>query len=88
MTAPFDTHERRERRTNRPPVPPDYRSMLNDEQKNALRNVENFGWELAFVRRPMFQDPVFIVASPDRQQHAVLEPDGEINREPDILIRA
>jgi hypothetical protein len=87
MTVPFDTPVESERRSKMPPVPTDYQSLLNSEQQNALRNVEGFGWELAFVRRPLFQDPVFIVFSPDHQQHAVIEIDGEINRQPDIALR-
>lgn len=87
MSVPFDTASRNERRGRMPAIPPDYRAMLNDQQKIALRNVENFGWQLAFVRRPMFEDPVFVVTSPDRLCHAILEADGEVNRDPQIVIR-
>jgi len=87
MTVPFDTPVKDERRSKMQPIPPDYQSMLNAEQKHALRNVENFGWELAFVRRPLFQEPVFIIFSPDHHRYAVVEDDGEINRRPDIAVR-
>jgi hypothetical protein len=76
-----------ERRGKLPPVPTDYAAMLNAAQRLALRNVENFGWELAFVRRPLFAPALFVVASPDRSRHAILEPDGALNREPGLVIR-
>ena len=87
MTPPFDDAGTSERRGRMPSIPEDYRSMLNVEQQNALRNVENFGWEVAFVRRPMFQVPTVVVSSPDHQHYAVLEPDGEVNMHPEIVIR-
>lgn len=87
MSVPVGHAHSTERRSKVMPVPLDYQSMLNTEQKNALRNVENFGWELTFVRRPLFQDPMFIVFSPDHQQYAVLEDDGEINRHSDVVVR-
>ena len=76
-----------ERRGRMPAIPPNYRTMLNQDQKNALRNIENFGWQLAFVRRPSFETPVFVVSSPDHQRFAVLEGDGEVNMNPDLVLR-
>ena len=67
--------------------PPNIDSMLNQDQKNALRSIENFGWQLAFVRRPAFQTPMFVVKSPDDVRHAVLEEDGAINMHPSLVLR-
>lgn len=76
-----------ERRGHKAAIPPDLASILNQEQLNALHKVENFGWQLAFVRQPLFDTPISVIVSPDRQRYAVLELDGEINMEPDIVIR-
>ena len=49
--------------------------------------MENFGWTLAFVRQPLFETAIAVVVSPDRQRYAVLESDGELNMNPQIVIR-
>lgn len=82
-----DSSIRTERRGSRAPVPPNLKGILTEEQLLALNNVENFGWQLAFIRQPMFQQPIAVVVSPDHQRHAVLELDGQVNLNPDIVIR-
>lgn len=78
---------RTERRGNRAAVPGNLRMVLTPEQLTALHKIENFGWQLAFVRQPIFETPIAVVISPDRQRYAVLEPDGDVNMHPDIVIR-
>ena len=87
MSASFGNASNGERRGRTPPIPPGFEAMLNQDQKNALRNVENFGWQMAFVRRPLFDDPIFVVTSPDHQRYAILESSGEVNMEPEIVVR-
>lgn len=87
MSVTFESATPAERRGKMPPIPPDFESLLNQEQRNALRNIENFGWRLAFVRRPMFEAPLLVVASPDQQRYATLESDGEVNMEPQLILR-
>ncbi|MDT8385967.1 MAG: hypothetical protein RQ736_00530 [Thiogranum sp.] len=79
----------REKRTGeKPPVPDDLNKLLQPEQLSALRQIEGFGWQLKFVRRPLFQDPVAIVYSADGTKIGVLEEDGRLNMEPDIKVRS
>lgn len=61
--------------------------QLNDEQKATLRSLENFGWELKFVRRQPFQDPIPVVFDGDRKKFAVLTADGELDEAPGFDIR-
>jgi hypothetical protein len=82
-----DSSIRTERRGSRAPVPANLKALLSDEQLLALNNVENFGWQLAFIRQPMFEQAIAVVVSPDHQRHAVLEIDGEVNLNPEIIIR-
>lgn len=82
-----DSSIRTEHRGSRTPVPPNLKAVLTDEQLHALNNVENFGWQLAFIRQPMFQEPIAVVVSPDHQRHGVLELDGAVNLDSDIVIR-
>lgn len=60
---------------------------LNDSQLTTLRNIETFGWELKFIRRPLFQKPIPVVFDGSRQRFAVIEEDGTLNENPTISIR-
>ncbi len=60
---------------------------LNAEQLATLHSLESFGWELKFVRMPLFQEPVPVVFDGSRQKFAVLRPDGTLDENPGIDIR-
>jgi hypothetical protein len=60
---------------------------LNADQRMALVELEKFGWELKFIRRPMFQQPVPVVFDSDRQNYAVLNADGTLDENPGFDIR-
>ena len=60
---------------------------LNDSQLTTLRNIETFGWELKFIRRPLFQKPIPVVFDGSRQTFAIIEEDGSLNENPPIKIR-
>ena len=60
---------------------------LNDDQRLTLSELEGFGWELKFVRRPMFQETVPVVFDAERRNFAVIEPDGTLNEHPAVVIR-
>lgn len=76
-----------DRRGAQKAVPIDLGRYLNDLQLLALHSLENFGWHLWFVRRPLFMQPVVVVINPDSTQHAVLEDDGSVNLKPQMHIR-
>lgn len=87
MSVPREEVMRTERRGNKAALSTNVNAVLNQDQSVALRKIENFGWQLAFIRRPVFEQPVAVVVSPDRTRHAVLESDGELNMNPDIKLR-
>lgn len=77
----------RERRTT-PHVPPRHlRTQLTDRQQAALDTLEQFRWELRFVRRPLFSPPVPFVFHPDGRRYVVLEVDGTIVEEHGLRLR-
>ncbi len=49
---------------------------LSEAQSLALVGLEHFGWELKFIRRPLFQEPVAVVS--DGTSVAVLDRDGQL----------
>lgn len=77
----------RERRQYRAETGADLRAQLNEEQLLTLRDLERFGWELKFIRRPPFQDPIPVVFDADRKSFSVLKRDGTLENDPDIRIR-
>jgi hypothetical protein len=76
-----------EKRNGGMPVPENLKQYLSDEQLQKLRQIESFGWELKFVRRPLFQQPVAVVISPGSNQIGILEPDGRLNLQHDVELR-
>ena len=69
------------------PIPSNIGRYLNEAQLLALRSLESFGWELLFVRRPLFMAPVVVVTSPDTAQYALLEDDGSVNMKSGLQLR-
>jgi len=63
------------------------RALLNEDQLMTLVELEQFGWSLKFVRRPMFQPSIPVVIDADRKRYAVLEADGTLNENPGFTIR-
>ena len=77
----------REKRKGESSIPSDFQDALSLDQMMTLRQIENFGWQLAFVRRPLFQESVVIVATSDNKKFGVLEDTGELNLQAEIKIR-
>lgn len=77
----------KERRTPSQRPPSLLKRELNDAQCFTLTGLEGFGWELKFIRHPLFLDPVAVVFDRDRGVHAVIERDGTLNEQPAIPLR-
>jgi len=76
-----------EKRDQEKPIPDNLEDILSEFQLMALHRIESFGWELKFVRRSPGHDPIPVIVSDDGNKIGVLEDDGRINMEPDIIIR-
>ena len=63
------------------------RRQLNEAQRDTLGELERYGWELKFVRRPLFQPAIPVLYDPDRHGYAILEVDGTLNERPPFVIR-
>lgn len=77
----------KDRRNVDKPIPDNLEDTLNDSQLMALPALERFGWELRFVRRPLFQEAVPVVFNAEGTMVGVLEEDGRLNLEVDVQIR-
>jgi len=76
-----------ERRKGDKPIPDNLEATLNEAQLIALPTLERFGWELRFVRRPLFQEAVPVVCNAEGTMVGVLEEDGRLNLQLAVEIR-
>jgi hypothetical protein len=77
----------RDKRGAEAAIPSDLASYVSDMQMLAIKQLENFGWQLAFVRRPLFLEPMVVVKNSKSLQYALLETDGTIMLEHGLMLR-
>ncbi len=78
--------ENRRKGTN--PVPEILSKYMNSAQLHTYHLMQKFGWDIKFIRRPLFQDPVCVLTDPEKSILAVVEEDGFLNRQPNIPLRS
>ena len=83
----YQRYRSKDRRRGGPAVPQHLDTLLSVEQRMGLRQVENFGWRLAFVRHPPFETPLAVVEKFDRSAYAVINEEGELEFSPDLKVR-
>ena len=76
-----------ERRNNQKMLSAELKRQLNSDQRMTLSELERYGWELKFIRRRPFQEPVPVVFDGDRKKVAVLRADGTLDENPGFEIR-
>lgn len=76
-----------ERRKGVKPVPENFEELLNEAQLRTLRSIGRFGWQLHFIRRPLFQELVPVLINSESDKCAVLEDNGSINEQANLDIR-
>ncbi len=77
-----------EKRKGESPIPDNLDDYLNDDQLQALAQIKNFGWQLKFVRRPLFQQPVAVIINTDGDRLGTLESDGRIELQGNFDLRS
>jgi hypothetical protein len=77
----------RNRRTDRFVPNATLRAQLNENQLMTLCDLERYGWELRFIRRPLFQEPIPVVIDGDRKSFSVIKPDGSLDDHPNLKLR-
>lgn len=86
-SAAQQTQRNTERRSTRESNPQILENCLSELQRFTLHQLEGFGWRLAFIRRPLFKEPIAVVVNCENNQYGVLEDDGSVNTNHDIHIR-
>ena len=80
----------RERRQGSDGKPAELRLRLNASQLRMLRELECFGWELRFVRRPPFVEPIPVIFPADdssEDAYITLRFDGSLDEHSSLVIR-
>lgn len=57
----------RERRGARRPIPLNYSKYINEAQKITLNKMLEFGWDIKFIRRPLFQEPIVVMETTSKE---------------------
>ena len=65
----------------------DLRAGLTPEQLRAVETLEAFKWRLAFVRRPLFRDPVPVMFDRGDTRFVVVRADGTLDENPTLKLR-
>lgn len=76
-----------DKRHKQDPVPSNLDQFLNQLQMATLHKMEEFGWHLWFVRRPLFQEVLAVVSNVAHSSTAVLEMDGTLNKNHGMVFR-
>ena len=76
-----------ERRKGVKPVPENFEELLNEAQLRTLHSIGRFGWQLHFLRRPLFQEVVPVLINGESDKCAFLEANGSINEQVNLDIR-
>jgi hypothetical protein len=76
-----------DKRHKEDPVPSNLDLFLNQMQMMTLHKIEEFGWHLWFVRRPLFQEAMAVVTDSANSVTAILESDGTMNKNHGMVFR-
>ncbi len=74
-----------ERRTSQ--TPERLREGLTPQQQQAVETLEFFGWQLRFVRRPLFRDPIPVLFERAGSRYVVVQADGTLDESQTLKLR-
>lgn len=76
-----------DKRIGQSPIPSSPSFFLNQKQLNGIEVLKKFGWELAFIRRPLFCEITPVVRNIHEQAVGILGGDGILKINNEIKIR-
>jgi hypothetical protein len=68
----------REKRKGGISIPENLKEILNEAQWQALSGIKYSGWELRFLRKPVFQAPELVIQNSSDGRTGILDVDGRI----------
>ena len=76
-----------DKRKGMKPVPDNLEEVLSMAQIRTLNSMGRFGWDLHFVRRPLFQETLAVLINQEGDKIMVLEADGSTSEMPELDTR-
>ena len=67
-----------DRRKGNSSIPENLKEILDEAQQQALPGIKYLGWELRFLRKPMFQAPELVMQNSSDGRTGILGADGRI----------
>ncbi len=61
--------------------------VMNGLQAETLHTIEQFGWNIQFLRPQSGGEVLAVVFDPDSRAHAIIEPDGTLVKNPAMQFR-
>ena len=83
----YANHNNDKRKVRQSPIPSNIGQYLSNAQLKTVKTMEEFGWQLYFRRRSSIQKIITIIQQIGTSQTALIEKDGTVNHQHDILIR-
>ena len=72
------TNQNKEKRGTQAAVPYGYETLLTEDQRLRIDACLRFGWELHFIRRPLFATPTAVLLDSNNKTWEVLA-NGELS---------
>lgn len=77
----------REKRKGDTSTPATLKDMLNEAQRQAMPGIEYVGWELRFLRKPLFQTPALVLLNSIDGRIGIMDERGSIRIQTNIKVR-
>ena len=78
----------KEKRKGRAAIPGHFKKLLNEEQILSLQRLEKFGWEVRFVRMPLFQPLIIALYNVSTDKFGILNEMGDLDTDSDLKVRS
>jgi hypothetical protein len=77
----------REKRKGDISTPENLKEMLNEAQRQAIPGIEYAGWELRFLRKPLFQTQALVLLNSIDGRIGIMDEHGRIRIQANIKVR-
>jgi len=75
-TSESNDQKSKEKRGTQPAVPDGFETLLTEDQLHRIEACQRFGWELHFIRRPLFLSPTVVLIDADNDKPWEVLDDG------------
>jgi len=70
-----------------PPIPENIQDYVDADRMAVIEKFEQYGWDLWFVRRPLFQDSIVVLKHQQTGATCIIDENAHVRHEHDLAIR-